>query len=80
MIGDTIEWYHWMGCKTATEDTEFQRACRNLVLEHDRLFERSLCLINVAMWNLRVFAFKLRFRKELAVLNETRQEFFSGLS
>jgi hypothetical protein len=32
------------------------------------------------MWDLRVFVFKLRFRKELAALNETRQEFFSGLA
>jgi hypothetical protein len=57
--------------KTAAENTEFQQAYRSMRAGEARMIRSPLSLIDAIAWDLRVFFFKLRFRKELAMTDQT---------
>jgi len=63
---------------TAADNVKFQRACKNLIAEYDRIFRKSLSLFDTIMWDLRVFVFKIRFRKEIASMDENKMYFPDG--
>jgi hypothetical protein len=60
-----------IGHMTATENTTFQLAFRKMEADGARMMGRPMSLIDAISWSVRALFFEIKYRKELATMDQT---------